>query len=365
MKNITALVVLISSIGYGQTNTFPSSGNVGIGTTSPTAKLEVNQAGGASGQNVALKTWAGNGYNYFGNTQIQFSYGGGGGYNHAIKSRHQSAGIPGNAIDFFLWQPGDPINGEGSLNTMTLNGGNVGIGTVSPNAKVHINGSGGGTTDLLVNGRITTGDASNAGGMWVNSSQNMFVGASSASTLGFYNNGAWRMIVDNGGNVGIGTTSPQYKLEVHGTTIIGQYTNGMAVIDAFNSYAYFGCNNASNGIAVGPNGYVGIGTTSPDARLAVAGQVHAQEVKVSITVPGPDYVFDKDYKLTSLDEIKTYIDQNKHLPEIPSAKEMEKNGVQLGEMNMLLLKKIEELTLYVIELKKEVEELKENQQAKK
>jgi len=85
--------------------------------------------------------------------------------------------------------------------------------------------------------------------------------------------------------------------------------------------------------------------------------VHAQEVKVDLSVPGPDYVFDNDYNLLSLEEIKTYIDKNKHLPEVPSAKEMEANGVNLGEMNMLLLKKIEELTLYVIELKSENEKL--------
>jgi len=59
-----------------------------------------------------------------------------------------------------------------------------------------------------------------------------------------------------------------------------------------------------------------------------------------------------------IDEIKNYIDQNKHLPEVPSAKEMEKNGIQLGEMNMLLLKKIEELTLYTIEMNKKMEEMK-------
>jgi hypothetical protein len=106
---------------------------------------------------------------------------------------------------------------------------------------------------------------------------------------------------------------------------------------------------------ISPSGYVGIGTTSPDALLTVSGQVHAQEVKVTVSAPGPDYVFENDYKLTSLEEIKNYIDQNKHLPEVPSAKEMEKNGVQLGEMNMLLLKKIEELTLYQIESNKKIE----------
>lgn len=87
--------------------------------------------------------------------------------------------------------------------------------------------------------------------------------------------------------------------------------------------------------------------------LAVKGKIHAEEVKVDLSVPAPDYVFDSNYKLPSLEEIKSYIDANNHLPEIPSAKELEANGITLGEMNMLLLKKIEELTLHVIELKKE------------
>jgi len=108
----------------------------------------------------------------------------------------------------------------------------------------------------------------------------------------------------------------------------------------------------SSKVIIKNNGYVGIGSLNPDALLAVKGQIQANEVKVDISVPGPDYVFEKEYKLSSLEDIKTYIDQNKHLPEVPSAKEMEKNGVLLGEMNILLLKKIEELTLYVIELKK-------------
>jgi len=106
------------------------------------------------------------------------------------------------------------------------------------------------------------------------------------------------------------------------------------------------------------NGFVGIGTSSPDQRLTVNGTIHSKEVKVDLSVPGPDYVFEKDYVLPSLESVKTYIDQNKHLPEVPSAKEMEANGINLSEMNMLLLKKVEELTLYVIELKKEIQELK-------
>ncbi|WP_436517256.1 hypothetical protein [Ekhidna sp. To15] len=105
---------------------------------------------------------------------------------------------------------------------------------------------------------------------------------------------------------------------------------------------------------IGSAGEVGIGTDSPSEKLEVNGTIRSKEVKVEAT-GWPDYVFESDYNLRSLEETEEYIKTNKHLPEIPSAKEMEANGVQLGEMNMLLLKKIEELTLYVIDLKKENE----------
>jgi hypothetical protein len=131
-------------------------------------------------------------------------------------------------------------------------------------------------------------------------------------------------------------------------------------------YVFHFLNQSGTSILYGrSDGNVGIGTYSPDAKLAVKGTVHAQEVKVDLSVPGPDYVFNSDYNLLSLEEIKTYIDQYKHLPEVPSAKEMEANGVQLGEMNMLLLKKIEELTLHMIEHNKAMNKLikdNENQQ---
>jgi hypothetical protein len=104
-------------------------------------------------------------------------------------------------------------------------------------------------------------------------------------------------------------------------------------------------------------GNVGIGTKSPDATLTVNGNIHAKEVKVDLTVPAPDYVFEGEYNLRSLDEVEVFIKQQKHLPGIPSAATMEKNGIDVGEMNMLLLKKVEELTLYVIELKKEISKI--------
>ena len=89
--------------------------------------------------------------------------------------------------------------------------------------------------------------------------------------------------------------------------------------------------------------------------LVVDGRIRSEEVKVEV-INAPDYVFDPDYKLRTLKETRQFIKENKHLPEIPSAKEMHANGIELGDMNMRLLKKIEELTLYQIDL---LEKLKE------
>src|SRR5205085_650054 len=100
---------------------------------------------------------------------------------------------------------------------------------------------------------------------------------------------------------------------------------------------------------------VGIGTTNPDARLTVKGDIHTREVRVDVAGGvGPDYVFEKNYDLLSLTELETYINQNKHLPEVPSAKEMEKDGLNLKEINLILLKKVEELTLHLIDKDRQV-----------
>ena len=104
---------------------------------------------------------------------------------------------------------------------------------------------------------------------------------------------------------------------------------------------------------------VGIGTNSPDSKLTVKGKIHAEEVKIDLSVPGADYVFEEGYKLMSLQDIQQFIKEHGHLPNVPSAKDMEENGVELGVMNMKLLEKIEELTLYIILQKKDIDKVQE------
>jgi hypothetical protein len=101
-----------------------------------------------------------------------------------------------------------------------------------------------------------------------------------------------------------------------------------------------------------------------DSKLAVHGKITAEEVKVLEFTP-KDNVFYDDYKLSSLEEIEKYIKKNKHLPGIPSGEETKKNGVNLSEMNSLLLQKVEELTLYIIQQQKEIEELKSEVRSRK
>lgn len=118
------------------------------------------------------------------------------------------------------------------------------------------------------------------------------------------------------------------------------------------------------------NGKIGIGTQTPDELLTVKGVIHTQEVKVDLNgAVAPDYVFEKyftgfshimpEYELISLEELEVFLKKNNHLPKIPSAEEMGDKGISLKEMNLLLLEKIEELTLYTIQQQKEIDALKE------
>lgn len=104
-------------------------------------------------------------------------------------------------------------------------------------------------------------------------------------------------------------------------------------------------------------GRVGIGTDNPDAMLQVRGNIHAEEVKIDL-LNWADFVFEDEYKLPKLSQVKKYIDINGHLEGIPSTKEVLENGVNLGELNKKLLQKVEELTLYTIEQEDKISKLK-------
>jgi hypothetical protein len=177
------------------------------------------------------------------------------------------------------------------------------------------------------------------------------------------------------GNLGIGTINPIGKFDVRGNVFIGttdlsigsvgsfvQIDQGLSIGNTYSQIrAYSNGGNINNNLVLqSTGGNVGIGTTNPTSKLTVAGDINSREVKVTVDA-GADFVFEKDYNLPSLASLDTYIKENKHLPEIASAKDMQTNGINLSEMNIKLLQKVEELTLYAIEQNKKLEILqKEN-----
>jgi len=254
--------------------------------------------------------------------------------------------------------------------------GNIGIGTTVPAFKLDVNGAIN-ATSILVNGQALSAGPSS---QWT----------TNGTSIGYLT-----------GNAGIGTTTPAVKLQVDISGTSTNYgainssdiglllKNSSATNNNFNILSFgdaggygvahvgstikdhtnhvgnlfFATKSGSSGLLermrIDENGNVGIGTTNPNQKLTVNGTIYGKEVKVDLSVPGPDYVFDKDYQLTSLEDIKSYIDQHKHLPEVPSAAAMEADGINLSEMNMILLKKVEELTLHIIEQNKRITALEQ------
>jgi hypothetical protein len=183
--------------------------------------------------------------------------------------------------------------------------------------------------------------------------------------------------------VGIGTTSPAKKLTLGGTGAVFGVDNN-SVFEAKNSIgAYEGylwprasddktyINYGASGLSIRDNtsweymaidsiGRVKIGhniTAATGYLLNVGGKVIAEEVRIALMANWPDYVFEKNHKLISIEEVESQIEKNKHLPGLPTACEVEENGIMLGEIQAKTIEKVEELTLYIIQLKKENNEL--------
>lgn len=195
------------------------------------------------------------------------------------------------------------------------------------------------------------------------------------------------------GNVGIYNEDPSEKLDVNGNVRInarndqftflslGHQANDQLIVDN-SAPKYFGGgyffrvhndtapSNYIDALIIDENGNIGIGINPPQYKLDVNGKssfsenmkvnakIEAKEVKVTQT-PTADFVFEENYGLPKLEDVEKHIKANKHLPEIASAKEMEREGVNIGEFQIKLLQKIEELTLYSIEQNKQIKDQSE------
>jgi hypothetical protein len=298
MKKSTVLVLILSiSIHFlNAQNSFPMpSGNVGIGTNNPDAKLDVyTDLPIPAIYNSQNWTTRNSGYNL----KLQTVWSNDNGINQQFVQRFN--GIDYTSLSFFA--------------------GNVGIGTATPSSKLDVNLA-------SINDRFQVQQAGN---------------------VRFYASGEG--VVKWGRSADFGCLTWDTDLAIVG----GQSMKALSLRA-----------NGIDQVRITTAGNVGIGTTTPDAKLAVNGTIHAREVKVDLA-GWPDYVFEKyytgasklksSYILPTLAEVEQFTKENHHLPNVPSAKEVKENGLQLGEISNIMLQKIEELTLYVIEQQKKLDE---------
>jgi hypothetical protein len=366
---------------------FLKEARVGIGTDSPKNVLDLGEGTGNRGI-----SWGGNAGNYaniwtkWSNANLVLSTGlAPNGQTPAFESSYGDAGMGKAAIELGAYENGGDIMFYGNAPSAVTAGtvytptermrikanGNVGIGNINPNAKLEIS-----STPNVTNFRATGNNArlivdyESGGDNYYEANQHIFRKFLGSEVM---------RIDGNNSNVGIGTASPDTKFHIKGDgnpTLKLEGTNipsihfksafGQTLINNYNDGS-FRINNEYNSAAthfvINAGGNIGMGTANIPTgyKLAVGGNIIAEKVKVKkrdASGNWPDYVFAPSYKLPSLSEVESYVKQNSHLPEIPSAKEIEAEGQDLGDMNRLLLKKVEELTLYLIEKNKEIKTLK-------
>jgi hypothetical protein len=199
-----------------------------------------------------------------------------------------------------------------------------------------------------------------AGGLIYYTGGNVAIGASSSSApllVADNDSNFLKTLVLENANTGVDAQAGIEMVQGSNIAYVFQQGGGFWLYNtAANGYIEFNI-NGTNELTMTANGYVGIGTASPQHLLHVAGTIGAEEVIVSAT--GADYVFDPNYRLAPLREVAAYVEANRHLPGIPSAEEMRREGVSVGDMQMKLLASVEELTLQMIELEKQNLGLKE------
>ncbi len=378
------------------------NGDIGIGTTSPETKLHVQteNVGAPSqfakqiieGADAHLDLTSSSAAKW--GSSLNLIEGTNGSSNTDIWSLvRQTTNGTGNSsfnINF------GSANNHTNPSFMTISSiGRIGIGTHSPQSKLHVyNGDVLGTphsySDLTVeddeHGMVTILSPNDKIGYFAFAdSDDDFVGGMqyehhNERMIFRVNNHSSDLMIDQDGDVGIGTTSATARLQVRGDSRKGirlenlsassNYLSmwqgtGAAVIDAVGTgKLYVGYDNGAKVVINGQSSGNGIGLVIGQMdlpigfQLAVNGSAIMEELKIETQTNWPDYVFTPSYDLKPLTEVETYIQENGHLPNIPSAEEVREDGILLGEMNAKLLEKIEELTLYMIDLKKENQELK-------